>query len=150
VPLYSLTYSKFLSCFFDHDKFLFLLLHVLCSKWLRASATCLQMSSSDHASWDPMTTKIFIDLCIIQKDLDNFNSMGLTKYGWQQVYCSFREQSGLDYENKKPQNKLNLLRRSFQHWQYLQNHTLLGLESRTSDIAVDDSYWGTQEGVHYS
>jgi hypothetical protein len=108
------------------------------------------MSSSDRASWDPMTTKIFIDLCIIQKDLDNFNSMGLTKYGWQQVYCSFREQSGLDYENKKPQNKLNLLRRSFQHWQYLQNHTLLGLESRTSDIAVDDSYWGTQEGVHYS
>jgi hypothetical protein len=56
-----------------------------------------------------MTTKIFIDLCIIQKNLNNFNSMGLTKYGWQQVYRSFKEQTGLDYENKKLQNKLNLL-----------------------------------------
>jgi hypothetical protein len=35
-------------------------------------------------------------------------------------YRSFREQTGLDYENKKLQNKLNLLQRSFQHWQYLQ------------------------------
>jgi hypothetical protein len=31
-PLYSLTYNKFLSYFFDHGKFMFLLLHVLCSK----------------------------------------------------------------------------------------------------------------------
>jgi hypothetical protein len=108
------------------------------------------MSSSDRASWDPMTTKIFIDLCIIQMNLNNFNNMGLTKYGWQQVYHSFREQTGLDYENKKLQNKLNLLRRSFQHWQYLQNHTGLGLDSSTSDIAVDHSYLGTQEGVHCS
>ena len=76
--------------------------------------------------------------------------MGLTKYGWQQVYRSFKEQTGLDYENKKPQNKLNLLRRSFQHWQNLHNHTKLGLDSRTSDIAADDSYWGTQEGLHCS
>ena len=116
--------------------------------------TCMcnfpQMSSSDRASWDPMTTKIFIDLCIIQKNLNNFNSMGLTKYGWQQVYRSFREQTGLDYDNKKLQNKLNLLRRSFQHWQYLQNHTGLGLEPTTSGIAADNSYWGTQEGVHCS
>ncbi|ONM37936.1 hypothetical protein ZEAMMB73_Zm00001d043424 [Zea mays] len=104
------------------------------------------MSSSDRASWDPMTTKTFIDLCINQKDLNNFNSMGLTKYGWQQVYRSFREQTGLDYDNKKLQNKLNLLRRSFQQWQYLQNHTGLGLEPRTGDIAADDSYWWTQEG----
>ncbi|AQK69291.1 hypothetical protein ZEAMMB73_Zm00001d015687 [Zea mays] len=72
--------------------------------------------------------------------------MGLTKYGWQQVYHSFREQTGLDYDNKKLQYKLNLLRRSFQQWQYLQNHTGLGLEPRTSDIVADDSYWGTQEG----
>ncbi|AQK40785.1 hypothetical protein ZEAMMB73_Zm00001d024201 [Zea mays] len=58
----------------------------------------------------------------------------------------FREQTSLDYDNKKLQNKLNFLRRSFQQWQYLQNHTRLGLEPRTGDIAADDSYWGTQEG----
>jgi hypothetical protein len=56
-----------------------------------------------------MTTKIFIDLCIIQKNLNNFNSMGLTKYGWQQVYRNFKEQTDLDYENKKLQNKFNML-----------------------------------------
>ncbi|ONM21469.1 hypothetical protein ZEAMMB73_Zm00001d005571 [Zea mays] len=116
----------------------------------KRAKTTSTMSSSDRASWDPMITKIFIDLCINQKDLNNFNSMGLTKYGWQQVYRSFREQTGLDYDNKKLQNKLNLLRRSFQQWQYLQNHTGLGLEPRTGDIAADDSYWGTQEGVHCS
>jgi hypothetical protein len=108
------------------------------------------MSSSDRASWDPMIPKIFIDLCINQKDLNNFNSMGLTKYEWQQVYRSFREQTGLDYDNKKLQNKLNLLQRSFQQWQYLHNHTGLGLEPRTGDIAADDSYLGTHEGVHCS
>jgi hypothetical protein len=53
-----------------------------------------------------MTTKIFIDLCIIEKDLNNFNSMGLTKYGWQQVYRSFREQTGLDYEKTAKQIEL--------------------------------------------
>jgi uncharacterized protein YktA (UPF0223 family) len=65
--------------------------------------------SSDRASWDAMTTKIFIDICIIQKNLNNFNSLGLTKYGWQQVYRSFKEQTGLNYENKKLQNKFNML-----------------------------------------
>jgi hypothetical protein len=103
--------------------------------------------SLDRASWDAMTPKIFIDLCIIQKNLNNFNSIGLTKYGWQQVYSSFKEQTGLDYENKKLQNKFNMLRRSFQHWQYLQNHTGFGLDSRTGGIVADDSYWGSQEGV---
>jgi hypothetical protein len=72
--------------------------------------------------------------------------MGLTKYGWQQVYCSFTEQTGLDYDNKKLQNKLNLLRSSFQQWQYLQNHTGLGLEPRTGDIAADDRTGGPKKG----
>ena len=71
------------------------------------------MSSSDHASWDPMTTKIFIDLCINQKELNNFNSMGLTKYGWQQVYRSFREHTGLDYENKKTTKQIELAPKVF-------------------------------------
>jgi hypothetical protein len=97
-----------------------------------------------------MTTKIFIDLCIIQKNLNNFNRLGLTKYGWQQVYHSFKEQTSLDYENKKLQNKFNMLQRSFQQWQYLHNHTGLGLDSRTGGIAADDSYWETHEGVHCS
>jgi hypothetical protein len=30
--------------------------------------------------------------------------------------------------------------------QYLQNHTWLGLDSRTGVIAVDDSYWGPRKG----
>jgi hypothetical protein len=68
--------------------------------------------------------------------------MGLTKYGWQQVYRNFKEQTDLDYENKKLQNKFNMLWRSFHHWQYLQNHTGLGLDSSTGGIAADNSYYG--------
>jgi hypothetical protein len=60
--------------------------------------------SSDRASWSAMTTKIFIDLCIIQKNLNNFYNMGLTKYGWQQVYHGFKEQTGLDYEKNYKTN----------------------------------------------
>jgi hypothetical protein len=62
--------------------------------------------SSDRANWDATRTKIFLDLYIIQKNLNNFNSLGLTKHGWQQVYCSFKEQTGLDYENKKCKTNL--------------------------------------------
>jgi hypothetical protein len=62
--------------------------------------------SSDRANWDAMTTKIFLDLCIIQKNLNNFNSLGLTKHGCKQVYRSFKEHTGLDYENKKCKTNL--------------------------------------------
>jgi hypothetical protein len=73
-----------------------------------ASANVVFMGDlfKETASWDAMTTKIFIDLCIIQENLNNFNSLVLTKHGWQQVYRSFKEQTGLDYENKNCKTNL--------------------------------------------
>jgi hypothetical protein len=102
--------------------------------------------SPNRANWDDAPTKIFLDLCIIQKNLKNFNTLGLTKHGWQNVYCSFKEQTGLNYDNKQMQNKLSMLRRSFSHWQSLQTHIGLGHDSRTGAIATDDSYWGPRKG----
>jgi hypothetical protein len=103
--------------------------------------------SPNRANWDEATTKIFLDLCIVEKNLTNWNSLGLTKQGWQHVYRSFKEQTGLNYDHKQMQNKLSTLRRSFLHWRSLQTHTGLGRDSNTGAIEADDSYWGTQQGV---
>ncbi|ONL96635.1 hypothetical protein ZEAMMB73_Zm00001d028652 [Zea mays] len=102
--------------------------------------------SPNRANWDEATTKIFLDLCIVEKNLTNWNSLGLTKQGWQHVYRSFKEQTGLNYDHKQMQNKLSTLRRSFLHWRSLQTHTGLGRDSNTGAIEADDSYWGTQQG----
>lgn len=51
-----------------------------------------------RADWDENTTKIFLDICIAEKDKFNFNKKGLTKLGWQDVYRLFRQQTGRAYD----------------------------------------------------
>jgi hypothetical protein len=68
--------------------------------------------ANNRANRPAATTKLFLDLCIAEKNQLNFNNKGLTKLGWQHIYCNFREQTGLQYDNKQLQNKLTALKRA--------------------------------------
>ncbi|KAL6644420.1 hypothetical protein ACP70R_016028 [Stipagrostis hirtigluma subsp. patula] len=60
-----------------------------------------------RAYWDKDVTKIFLDLCIAEKEKMNFNyKKGLNKVGWNNVYRNFRQQTGRTYSSKQLQNKL--------------------------------------------
>ena len=59
----------------------------------------------------PEETKIFLDLCIAEKNKMNFNQKGLTNLGWRNVYRGFTTETGLQLPNKKLQNKLSAMRR---------------------------------------
>jgi hypothetical protein len=72
--------------------------------------------SNNRANWDPATAKIFLDLCIAEKNQMNYNKMGLSRLGWQHMYCNFKELTGLNYGNKQIQNKLTTMRRAFVNW----------------------------------
>lgn len=110
------------------------------------SCTLAQMATR-RACWDDATTKTFLDLCIEQKNLLNYNSRGLSKLGWQNLYRDFKQRTGLIYDSKQLQNKLAQLRRMYTHWRDLQAKTGLGRDRNTGGVAADDSYWEDDEGV---
>jgi hypothetical protein len=69
-------------------------------------------AAPSHVRRPAATTKLFLDLCIAEKNQLNFNNKGLTKLGWQHIYRNFREQTGLQYDNKQLQDKLTALKRA--------------------------------------
>uniref|UniRef100_K3YD37 Myb/SANT-like domain-containing protein n=1 Tax=Setaria italica TaxID=4555 RepID=K3YD37_SETIT len=101
--------------------------------------------ASNHANWDEATTKTFLDLCIAKKNQLNWSNKCLTKLGWQHVYRNFKQQTGLSYDSKHMQNKLNTMRRSYMHWRDLQVHTGIGRDKNTGGVAADDTFWATNE-----
>ncbi|KAJ1264799.1 hypothetical protein BS78_08G029200 [Paspalum vaginatum] len=90
--------------------------------------------ASNRATWDERTTKLFLDLCIQEKNRFNANDKG--------------QQTGKKLDNKQLQNKLGGLRRAYITWRDLQSRTGLGRDTQTGGIAADDSYWANEEGVH--
>jgi hypothetical protein len=53
------------------------------------------------AKWDENTTKIFLELCIVENEKLNYNKKGLTKTGWSNLYRNFRQQTGRTYDIKQ-------------------------------------------------
>ncbi|KAJ1273278.1 hypothetical protein BS78_06G267600 [Paspalum vaginatum] len=93
--------------------------------------------------WDENTTKIFLDLCIREKEKLNCNKKGLTKLGWQNLYRNFRQQTGRSYDSKQLQNKFNSLKRVYKSWRKLKDKSGGGWDSKTSTIC-DDECWEDQ------
>ncbi|KAJ1278384.1 hypothetical protein BS78_04G075300 [Paspalum vaginatum] len=94
-----------------------------------------------RAEWDDKTTKIFLDLCIAEKDKANFNKKGLTKLGWQNVYRLFRQQTGRVYDKKQLQNKFNTLKRTFRLWRTLKSKSGPGWDHNTGTITESPEWW---------
>jgi hypothetical protein len=65
--------------------------------------------------------------------------MGLTNHGWSQVYKEFQAQTGKHWENKVLNNKLNTLKKSYNNWRKLLNHTGLG-HGMDGVVTTDDSF----------
>ncbi|KAL6626528.1 hypothetical protein ACP70R_030254 [Stipagrostis hirtigluma subsp. patula] len=92
--------------------------------------------------WDNDTTKIFLDLCIAEKEKLNFNfKKGLTKAGWNNVYRNFRQQTGRAYGSKQLQNKFHSLKRLYKVWRRLKNATGARWDNTTGTIAGDEDWW---------
>uniref|UniRef100_K4AKV9 Myb/SANT-like domain-containing protein n=1 Tax=Setaria italica TaxID=4555 RepID=K4AKV9_SETIT len=100
----------------------------------------------NRANGDEATMKILLDLCIAEKNQFNWSNRCLTKLGWQHVYRSFKQQTGLNLGSKQLQNKLNALRRAFQSWKDLQSQSGLGRDKQTCGVAADSSFWDDDEG----
>lgn len=111
--------------------------------------TSAQMPN-DRANWSDMATKTLLDLCIEQKRLFNWNRLGPSPHGWQNIYPKFEQQTGLHYGHKQVQNKLGTLKRAYQTWKELQNSSGLGRDRNTGGVAADDTYWVPTQGVYAS
>ncbi|KAF8731824.1 hypothetical protein HU200_015764 [Digitaria exilis] len=101
---------------------------------------------NDRANWSDMATKTLLDLCIEQKRLFNWNRLGPSPHGWQNIYPKFEQQTGLHYGHKQVQNKLGTLKRAYQTWKELQNSSGLGRDRNTGGVAADDTYWVPTQG----
>lgn len=101
----------------------------------------------NRANWDPAATKKFMDLCIAEKNIMNFNNKGPTRQGWHNLYVNFKEKTSLNYDSKQLQNKLTTFR-SFTQWRDLQNQSGLGRDKNTGGVTTDPTFWTPEQGVH--
>lgn len=90
--------------------------------------TCTQMDG--RAIWDKKTTKVFLDLCIAEKNKLNFNKKGFTKVGWHNLYREFQKQTGRSYGRKQIQNKFNTLKRQYKSWRKLKEKSGTGWNTK--------------------
>lgn len=97
--------------------------------------------AGQRADWDENTTKIFLELCIAEKEKFNFHNNGLTKQGWQNLYRDFRQQTGKNYDRKQLQNKFNTLKRTFKLWRKLKNKSGPGWDQNTGTITETPEWW---------
>uniref|UniRef100_K3YL57 Uncharacterized protein n=1 Tax=Setaria italica TaxID=4555 RepID=K3YL57_SETIT len=67
------------------------------------------------ANWDDNTTKIFMDLCIDEKNKLNYNKKGLTKLGWHNL--------------------------QYKDWRKLKDKSGTGWNNSTRTIDCDDEWW---------
>lgn len=101
-----------------------------------------------RAHWDDTTTRIFLDLCIAEKEKQNYNSKGLTKIGWHNLYRNFKEETRRSYDTKQLQNKFNGLKRMYSLWR-LQNDKAGpggggGWDKSSSTVTQDADGWDNQ------
>lgn len=94
-----------------------------------------------RAYWDVDTTKIFLNLCIDEKNKLNYNNKGLTKDGWHNLYANFRRQTGKKYGPKQLQNKFNTLKRQYKAWKKLKDKSGAGWDQNTHTINCTPEWW---------
>uniref|UniRef100_K4AKZ0 Myb/SANT-like domain-containing protein n=1 Tax=Setaria italica TaxID=4555 RepID=K4AKZ0_SETIT len=94
-----------------------------------------------RANWDDNTTKMFLDLCIDEKNKLNYNKKGLTNLGWHNLYTNFKQQTGKKYSCKQLQNKFNAFKRQYKDWRKLKDKSGTGWNNSTCTIDSDDEWW---------
>ncbi|KAL6870781.1 hypothetical protein ACP4OV_014629 [Aristida adscensionis] len=103
--------------------------------------------ASNRAYWSERNTKIFLDLCIEEKQKKNWAKNTITREGWRNIYHKFPAMSGQNYTRKQMRNKLGDLKNSYSKWLGLQSQSGLGCQPATGDVVADDSFWQELEGV---
>ena len=101
-----------------------------------------------RANWDNETTKILLELCIEEKDKNNFTNQGATTKGWTIVVGNFIVKVGMIYKQSQLQTKLNNLKKKYKEWKDLQKRTRLAHDKRTGGIAATDEWLQTHYAVH--
>ncbi|XP_066326137.1 L10-interacting MYB domain-containing protein-like isoform X2 [Miscanthus floridulus] len=90
-----------------------------------------------RAHWDNHTTRMFLDLCIAEKEKENYNSKGLTKIGWHNLYRNFKEHTRRVYDTKQLQNKFNSLKRMYNLWRQQNDKTRGEWDKNSSTVTQD-------------
>jgi hypothetical protein len=115
-----------------------------CEKY--SSLNSIQMSGG-RADWDNDLTKVFLDLCIAEKENFNYTKKGPTKIGWKNLHRNFRQLTGRCYDTKQLQNKFHNLKRVYKVWKKLKTSSGTGWDIRTGTITMDDNWWNDQIAV---
>lgn len=102
--------------------------------------------AGQRAKWNDVNTKILLDLCIAEKDKDNFIN-GLTTEGMVNVAHNFTQATNQYYTEGKISSKLTTLKRSYRDWQVLANRTGLGRGKR-GNITTPDRWFENSFPVH--
>ncbi|KAL6847244.1 hypothetical protein ACP4OV_023097 [Aristida adscensionis] len=102
--------------------------------------------ASSRAYWSKQNTKIFLDLCIEEKQMKNWAKNTISREGWRNIYRKFPAMSGQNYTRKQMRNKLSDLKVSYSKWLGLQSQSGLGCQPTTGDVVAEDSFWQELEG----
>ena len=100
-----------------------------------------------HANWDNETTKILLELCMEEKDKNNFPNQGPTTEGWTNMVGNFIAKAGVIYKQSQLQTKLNNLKKKYREWKDLQKRTRLRHDKRTGGIAATNEWLQTHYAV---
>ena len=80
-------------------------------------------------------------MVVREKNLLNWNEKSLTRFSWANVTPEFRRITGLDYDERKLQNKLHHLRGHYFKWMKLQRQSGLGRDKSTGGVTAHPSFW---------
>jgi hypothetical protein len=81
-----------------------------------------------------------LHLRLQEKEKCNFNQLGLSTIGWNNIYTYFPH-----YDKKQCNNKLGALKKAYLAWKDELSGTGLGRDPHTGDIAAEPEYWETQD-----
>lgn len=70
--------------------------------------------SHDRVGWDTDTTRVFLNLCILEKNKLNFSKGRLTNVGWQNIYKEFPTKTVKLLTSKQLHNKFAALKRQYE------------------------------------
>ncbi|KAK9671101.1 hypothetical protein RND81_12G007200 [Saponaria officinalis] len=95
----------------------------------------------EKAIWDPLTTKIFCEVCAEEVHAGNRPNTHFSKIGWDNVVNKFQRRTKRKYDQKQLKNKWESLKNQYKAWnQLIGTETGLGWDHDKGTVDADDAW----------
>ncbi|KAK9724375.1 hypothetical protein RND81_05G068000, partial [Saponaria officinalis] len=92
--------------------------------------------------WDPLTIKIFCEVCAEEVHAKNRPNTHFSKIGWDNVVNKFQRRTKRKYDQKQLKNKWESLKNQYKAWnQLIGTETGLGWDHDKRTVDADDAWW---------